>query len=109
MFVSRQIESLLIDYALSRQEPLELVYQAQTVLLEPKDSMPHDDHIHLRIACAPDEGVSGCSGGGPYWQWLPPATASLPLEPSILAAIAAEDPPSYAPLADSGSAEPGGA
>jgi len=109
MFASREIESLLIDYALSRQEPLELVYRAQTVLLEPKDSTPHADHLHLRIACAPDEGISGCSGGGPYWQWLPPAAASLPIEPGILAAIAAEDSPSYSTLAESGAPNPGGA
>jgi penicillin-insensitive murein endopeptidase len=50
LFVSRNVEALLIDYALSRQEPLDLVYRAQTVLLEPKDSTPHDDHFHLRIA-----------------------------------------------------------
>ena len=108
MFASHKVETLLIDYALSRQEPLELVYRAQTVLLEPKDSMPHDDHIHLRIACAPDEGVSGCSGGGPYWQWLPPASASLPIEPGLLAAIAADDPALDSPLAQGGATAPGG-
>jgi penicillin-insensitive murein endopeptidase len=109
-FASRNVEALLIDYALSRQEPIDLIYRAQTVLLEPKDSTPHDDHIHLRVACAPDEGVSGCSGGGPYWQWLPPAAASLPLDAGVLAAIASEDPPpSDQSLADSSAPSPGGA
>lgn len=109
MFVSHEIEALLIDYALSRQEPLDLVYRAQTVLLEPRDSMPHDDHIHLRIACAPEEGVSGCSGGGPYWQWLPPVTSPLSLDPALLAAIAEDDPAVFPSLAESGSPQPGGA
>ena len=109
MFASRAVETLLIDYALSRGEPLELVYRAQTVLLEPKDSLPHADHLHLRIACAPDEGVSGCSGGGPYWQWLPPSTPSISLEPGLLSAIAADDPPLESPLAESGAPGPGGA
>jgi penicillin-insensitive murein endopeptidase len=109
LFASRNVEALLIDYALSRQEPLELVYRAQTVLLEPKDSTPHDDHLHLRIACAPDEGVSGCTGGGPYWQWLPPASPSLPLEPAVFAAIATDDPPpAFESLAESSARPPGG-
>jgi penicillin-insensitive murein endopeptidase len=92
LFVSRSIEALLIEYALARAEPLALVNQAQTVLLQPTDSTPHDDHMHVRIACTPDEGVSGCSGGGPYWQWLPQPKAPLPLDPETLAAIAADDP-----------------
>jgi penicillin-insensitive murein endopeptidase len=108
-FTSANLEALLIDYALARQEPLELVYRAQTVLLQPRDSLPHDDHLHVRIACAPDEGVSGCTGGGPYWQWLPPATPSLPLDASVLSSIADEDPPpTYQPLAET-TPRPGGA
>lgn len=92
MFVSRAIEALLIEYALARAEPLSLVNQAQTVLLQPTDSMPHDDHLHLRIACAPDEGVSGCTGGGPYWEWLPPPQPPPPLDHELLTAIAEDDP-----------------
>jgi penicillin-insensitive murein endopeptidase len=108
MFASHKVETLLIDYALARQEPMDLVYRAQTVLLEPRDSTPHDDHIHLRIACAPDEGVTGCNGGGPYWQWLPQSPSSPSLDPGILAAIAAEDPPVFEPLAEA-ALPPGGA
>ncbi|HEX6275816.1 MAG TPA: penicillin-insensitive murein endopeptidase, partial [Polyangiaceae bacterium] len=58
MFVSKNVEALLVDYALARGEPLELVLRAQSVLLEPGDSMPHDDHVHLRIACTPDEALA---------------------------------------------------
>jgi penicillin-insensitive murein endopeptidase len=72
MFCSREIEALLIDYARARGEPPELVWRAETVLMQPGDSLPHDDHIHLRIACSPEEAVMGCEGGGPYWEWLPP-------------------------------------
>ena len=72
LFVSRTVEALLVDYALSRGEPLELVLRAQSVMLQPGDSMPHDDHFHLRIACTPEEALAGCMGGGPHWEWLPP-------------------------------------
>src|SRR6478609_3711813 len=72
LFISRPMEALLMDYARAKGEPLELQYRAQTVMLQPGDSLPHDDHLHLRIACSPEETLAGCSGGGPYWDWLPP-------------------------------------
>lgn len=90
MFCSSAVEALLIDYALARGEPSELVYRAQTVLVEPGDSLPHDDHIHLRVACDPEATVQGCEGGGPHWSWLPPPPelstlelADLHLEPPL--------------------------
>ncbi len=91
-FISRPLEALLIDYALARGEPDELIYRAETVLIEPADSLPHDDHLHLRIACLPEERVTGCDGGGPYWDWLPTAAVPLALERADLEQIAREDP-----------------
>lgn len=92
MFVSRTIEALLVDYALARGEPLERVLRAQSVMLEPGDSMSHDDHVHLRIACTLEEMERGCVGGGPYWEWLPQVPQSAPFdERALLAAVAAED------------------
>jgi len=92
MFISRPLEALITDYARARGEPLELVYHAQTVMLQPGDSLPHDDHLHLRIACSPEELQAGCSGGGPYWEWLPPVPPSGGLSDALLAEIAADDP-----------------
>jgi penicillin-insensitive murein DD-endopeptidase len=92
LFVSKPIEALLMDYARARGEPLELQHRAQTVMLQPGDSLPHDDHLHLRIACSPDETQAGCSGGGPYWEWLPPVPTSTDADQQWLERIAAEEP-----------------
>lgn len=92
MFVSRTIEALLVDYAIARGEPLELVLRAQSVMLEPGDSMPHDDHVHLRIACTLEEAFSGCMGGGPHWEWLAPLPRPLELDAELHALVAAEPP-----------------
>lgn len=92
MFVCHEIEALLIDHARALGEPDALVWRAETVMLEPSDSLRHDDHVHLRIACAPDEGVTGCSGGGPRWQWLPPPPPVRPLEARDWAEIGKDDP-----------------
>ena len=91
LFVSRTVEALLVDYALARGEPLELVLHAESVMLEPGDSMPHDDHIHLRIACTADEALSGCMGGGPHWEWLAPLPT--PADDNTLLALVAAEPP----------------
>ncbi|HKO53977.1 MAG TPA: penicillin-insensitive murein endopeptidase [Polyangiaceae bacterium] len=92
MFVCREIEALLIDHARALGEPDLLVWQAETVMLEPSDSLRHDDHIHLRIACSAEEAVAGCSGGGPRWQWLPPYEPVRPLQAADWDEIAKEDP-----------------
>jgi penicillin-insensitive murein endopeptidase len=93
MFASRNVEALLVDYALARGEPLDVVLHAQSVMWQPGDSMPHDDHIHLRIACSVEETLAGCTGGGPYWDWLPPLPPPVPLDDGRLALLIAEDPP----------------
>jgi penicillin-insensitive murein DD-endopeptidase len=70
LFLAGWLEALIIEYARARGEDPELVWHAESALLQPGDSSAHDDHIHMRIACTPDEAVAGCLGGGPYWPWL---------------------------------------
>ncbi len=99
LFISRALEALIIDYALARETDLELVWRAQTVMLQPGDSLPHADHVHMRIACRPEDAVRGCLGGGPHWEWLTPLPSlNAPLE-ELLAQIATDDPFDLTPLA----------
>jgi penicillin-insensitive murein endopeptidase len=92
MFVSTPVEALITDYARARGEDFELVWHAETVMLQPKDSLPHDDHMHLRTACLPDEAVTGCEGGGPYWPWLPALPTAPPPETDENLAVALLSP-----------------
>jgi penicillin-insensitive murein endopeptidase len=99
LFINRALEALIIDYALARETNLELVWHAQTVMMQPGDSLPHADHVHMRIACRPDEAVRGCLGGGPHWEWLTPLPSlSTPLD-ELWAQIAVDDPFDLPPLA----------
>lgn len=91
MFCSLDVEALLIDYARALGEPPDLVWHAETVLMQPGDSLVHNDHIHMRIACTPAEMVSGCEGGGPRWEWLPPAPTGN-LDDEALYDAARDDP-----------------
>jgi penicillin-insensitive murein endopeptidase len=71
LFFAGWLTAMVIEYARARGEDPELLWYAESVLHQPRDSEAHDDHLHLRIACTPDEAVAGCLGGGPYWPWLP--------------------------------------
>jgi penicillin-insensitive murein endopeptidase len=73
IFISRPLEALLIEHAIARGEPAELVAKAERVLSEPGDSLPHDDHTHIRVACELEERARGCIDNGPQWAWLPRA------------------------------------
>lgn len=92
LFISRDLEALIIQYALARETDLEVVSHAQTVMVEPIDSLPHDDHIHMRIACAPTESVQGCMGGGPHWAWLAPLPQSDLTDAELTALVFETDP-----------------
>jgi penicillin-insensitive murein endopeptidase len=80
LFASSVVEALVVDYALALAEDPELIRRVQSVMNEPADGLPHDDHLHLRIACSPEASVQGCEGGGPYWDWLPAPAALQPLD-----------------------------
>lgn len=88
LFFARWLEALVIEYARARGEDPELVWYAESVLLQPGDSAAHDDHLHLRVACTPEEAVAGCLGGGPYWPWLPALPQlQTPADPELAQAL----------------------
>jgi len=90
MFVSRDIEARLIEQARALGEPNELVWRAEQVLHQPRDSAPHDDHLHLRVACSRAELLEGCEGGGPHWPWFEDEPFSAEFDGNLRAAINAE-------------------
>ncbi len=95
LFCATWIEAMLIEYARALGEPDELIWRAQTVLLQPADSLPHDDHLHMRVACSPEQAVTGCMGGGPHWGWLPPLPVLGELTIDDLAELVEAEPPLF--------------
>jgi penicillin-insensitive murein endopeptidase len=92
MFVSRDVEALLLQRAIALGEPAWIVWRAQQVLHQPRDSAAHDDHMHLRIACSAAERPLGCEGGGPYWPWFDSLEVQQDLSTVLLDAIARDEP-----------------
>lgn len=63
IFVSAPLRNLLLDHALRMGEPATLRARAARVLAQPRDSSPHADHFHVRIAC-PASDRPACVDGG---------------------------------------------
>jgi penicillin-insensitive murein endopeptidase len=87
LFVAHWIEALLIEHARALGEDDELVWRAEQVLRQPGDSFPHDDHLHLRIACSPEDEAAGCFENGPRWPWLERPSAVQLSDAELLAAL----------------------
>jgi len=70
LFVSDVVRAMLVEWALARGDSLEIIERAQQVMLQPNPGGVHDDHIHVRTACSPDEMAAGCEAHGPHRPWL---------------------------------------
>jgi len=51
IFVSRPLRQRLLGYASNQAAFARYVPEATTLLKQPEDAKPHDDHFHVRIAC----------------------------------------------------------
>lgn len=91
VFAHENIEALLVEHALARGERPELVARAMDVMLRPRPGGLHDDHIHIRTACAPDEITAGCEPTGPVRPWIAALDRAAPptSDPELLEAILA--------------------
>jgi penicillin-insensitive murein endopeptidase len=71
LFASKPVEAMLIDWARARGESGDTIVRAMDMLLQPgPPAQNHDDHVHVRIACDPDEIAAGCEDNGPVRPWL---------------------------------------
>jgi len=58
IFVATPLRDRLLDYARKMGAHPDIRERASEVLAQPKGSLPHDDHFHVRIACP--SGMSEC-------------------------------------------------
>ncbi len=58
IFVFAPLREAMLDHARAIGEPEGLIDYAATVMAQPGDSAPHDDHLHVRIYCATTD--TGC-------------------------------------------------
>ena len=71
IFVYAPLERMLLAQAAKVGEPQALIDKAATIMHQPGDSAPHDDHFHIRIFCTLDDRLEGCRNTGPRREGVP--------------------------------------
>ncbi len=69
LFISIPLKEALLEHARSTGADPELIARAESVLHQPTDSSPHNDHFHLRVTCPRNDRLEGCVDYGPKWEW----------------------------------------
>jgi penicillin-insensitive murein endopeptidase len=62
LFISNELKKLVLVEAKKDGAPPALLTKAETLLHQPSDAPPHDDHLHVRIRCTAEERIKGCRG-----------------------------------------------
>lgn len=70
LFISEPLKQMLLAHALELGEDPDLIERASQILHQPTESLPHDDHLHLRITCSKRDRLEGCLDPGPFWPWI---------------------------------------
>ncbi len=84
IFVDRSLKGFLLAEAERERAPDSLVDRARALLHQPTDSRPHDDHMHVRVYCDPDDRLFGCRDIGPkrwlkkHWKYMRTGDSSPP-------------------------------
>jgi len=65
IFIYEPLAKLLLDHAKAAGASDELLAKARRVLRQPGDSARHDDHMHVRVYCSPEDRAYGCVDIGP--------------------------------------------
>ena len=69
IFVQRDLAARLLQEARAAGEDPGLIARASAILKQPVGSEPHDDHMHVRIFCDPDDRQAACADKGPARWW----------------------------------------
>ena len=69
IFVSRVVTAMLLEWARARGEPSLVLERAQEVMAQPQPGGVHDDHLHVRTACAHEDVLRGCEPTGTQRAW----------------------------------------
>jgi penicillin-insensitive murein endopeptidase len=89
IFANKNVEAMLVAWARARGDSPTTIVRAMDVMLEPHPGGPHDDHVHVRTWCAPDEVAAGCQQTGPHRPWIDAydtlATGEAPRDAELIA------------------------
>jgi|GEM_PF-1222730 len=79
IFVAAEIETMLLEFAQRTGQDPTTIERAASVMLQPRDSSPHNDHFHLRVYCSRDDRLQGCVDSPPFHPWVDDHSEALGL------------------------------
>jgi penicillin-insensitive murein endopeptidase len=81
IFVVEHVRSMLLAQAARDGTPQAIVARFEDVSCQP--STPHDDHMHVRLFCSPEDMGQGCLDNPPTYPFRIEALAALGLSPIL--------------------------
>ncbi len=64
IFIQEDLRQMLLAHAREAGASRGLLARAREVMMQPGDSAPHDDHMHVRIYCPKNDLSAGCQDAG---------------------------------------------
>jgi penicillin-insensitive murein DD-endopeptidase len=81
IFVVEHVRALLLAHARKDEAPARAVERFAEVTCQP--ASPHDDHMHIRVFCTPDDVRAGCEDTAPIYPWHREYLAAAGVEPKL--------------------------
>ena len=67
IFVVEHVRAMLLEEGEKTGASAALLRRAGDLMCQP--NFPHDDHMHIRVFCSPDDIEAGCLDTGPIYPW----------------------------------------
>ncbi len=67
LFLVEHLRSMLIDHATKSGAPKPIIARFADLTCQP--GFPHDDHLHIRLFCSPEDISAGCRDMKPIYPW----------------------------------------
>jgi penicillin-insensitive murein DD-endopeptidase len=81
VFIAEHLRTLLLRHAERSGGDPHAIARLGDMTCQP--STPHDDHLHLRFFCSPDDLRAGCEDAGPIYPWRRAALKQQGLKPTL--------------------------
>ena len=81
IFIVEHVRNMLLNEAQRVHAAKQLIQRFDDVTCQPE--APHDDHLHLRLFCTPEDMAEGCLDSAPIYPWRAQALEVLGLKPLL--------------------------
>lgn len=81
LFIVEHVRTMMLAEAARVKAPKKIVQRFADITCQP--GYPHDDHIHMRLFCTPEDMKHGCLDSPPVYPFRVEALAKLGLKPLI--------------------------